>query len=425
MFDFANSSYTTVIITVVYSVIFTNIIVGDAPDYKLGNLLWSMALIMSYGIVVITAPIFGAIMDYSATKKKFLFASYVITIIFTALLYFVSPGLIILGVILVALSNFGFAVGESFVSSFLPDLGPPEELGKISGYAWGLGYFGGLASTVLVILLGPSTLENFSNLRFVGPITAVFFLVAAIPTFLFVKERGVAQKLPPGESYFSVGFKRLAQTFREIRDFKDLLIFLTAFFFAYSGLAIVISFAFIYGDQVIHWSPTSKVIMFVVTQFTAAGGAVLFGFIQDRIGTIKTFNITLVIWVIAVTLIFGANEFTDFLNRTFGTSWPSEHVFLFIGCLAGLCLGATQSASRALVGIFSPESKSGEFFGFWGLFGKTSSIFGLGALGVMQTQLGLKNSILVCSLFFLIAFFITLFVNEKRGREMAASHEGE
>ena len=144
MFDFANSSYTTVIITVVFCIIFPKIIVGDGPEYRLGNLLWSTSLSISYLIVLLSAPLLGAIMDYTGSKKKFLFGSYLLTVIATAALFFVSPGDIILGMLLIILSNIGFSYSESFVSSFLPGLGPPEDLGKISGYAWGLGYFGGL-----------------------------------------------------------------------------------------------------------------------------------------------------------------------------------------------------------------------------------------------------------------------------------------
>jgi UMF1 family MFS transporter len=151
MFDFANSSYTTVIITVVFSVIFPRIIVGDAPDYRQGNLLWSLALSLSYLIVLLTAPVLGAISDYSASKKKFLAASTIITALFTSGLYIIEPGMIPLCMFFIIISNIGFSYSEAFVSSFLPSLGTPDELGRISGYAWGLGYFGGLASTAMVI----------------------------------------------------------------------------------------------------------------------------------------------------------------------------------------------------------------------------------------------------------------------------------
>ncbi len=426
MFDFANSSYTTVIVTVVFSVIFPRLIVGDGPDYALGNLLWSVALSVSYGLVVLTAPVLGAIMDFLAVKKRFLFGSYLITVAATAMLYFVRPGGVVLGVVLVVVSNFGFAVGESFTSSFLPDLGPTEELGKISGYAWGLGYIGGIACTALVLgVIGDQTLENFERVRLVGPVTAVFFLVSAIPTFLFLRERGIPKTLRPGESMLGMGFRRLVQTGRALGGFRDLLVFFVAFFFAMAGLSIVIAFAFIYGDQVIRWSPSSQMLMFVITNLTASVGAVGFGFLQKRWGNLRTFNLTLAIWVAAIVGIWGTPGLTVWLNAACRTAWPAERVFLFMGAMAGLCLGATQSASRTIVAVFSPESKSAEFFGFWGLFGKLAAIFGLLSLGVLQVRLGLQSAILLCAVFFLTALVLTLFVREQRGRAAAAAYSAE
>ena len=178
MFDFANQAYTLLIITVVFSVVFPRIIVGDGPDFRIGNLLWSVSLAISYACVCITGPIFGAILDYTGTRKRFLFVSYLVTIVATALLYFVTPGLIVLGMILIIVSNFAYATGEAFIASFLPDLGPPDDLGKISGIGWAVGYLGGMVSTVVVLLfIGDVSPSNFDNLRYVGPLSAVFFLL--------------------------------------------------------------------------------------------------------------------------------------------------------------------------------------------------------------------------------------------------------
>jgi UMF1 family MFS transporter len=428
MFDFANSSYTTVIITVVFCIIFPKIIVGDGPEYRMGNLLWSVALSISYLIVLLSVPLFGAIMDYSASKKKFLFGSYLLTVIATMALYFVDPGDIILGMLLIILSNIGFSYSESFVSSFLPGLGPPEDLGKISGYAWGLGYFGGLISTAIVMFgLGANeyTLENFHNLRLVGPVTGLFFLIAAIPTFLWVKERNISRPLPEKESYITIGLKRLQKTFGDIRDYEDLMFLLASFFFVYAGLSIVIAFTFIYGDQIVKWSSTTQILMFVITQFTAAAGALFFGVIQDKWRAKQTFILTLLLWLVAVILIYGVNHITAFVNGLMGSSIKEEHVFLVIGSIAGLGLGSTQSACRAMVGLFSPDTKAGEFFGLWSFVGRLSSIIGLMGLGLLQTLFGLHKAILVCSVFFFTALIIVLFVNEERGKMVAREHAGE
>ncbi len=426
MFDFANSSYTTVIITVVFSVMFPKIIVGDAPEYKMGNLLWSISLSISYLVIVLTAPILGAIMDYSAAKKRFLFFSYILTVVSTCLLYFVEPGFVVIAMILIIISNIGFAMGESFVSSFLPDLGPQEDLGKISGFAWGLGYFGGLFSTAIVLaVIGEIAIENYERLKLVGPITGIFFLLAGIPTFLFLKEYGVSRKLPEGKSYLTVGWERVSTTIKEIKDFKDLSKFFLSLFFSQAGLSIVISFAFIYGDQIIQWQKSTMGIMFVLTQFTAAAGAITFGILQDKIGSLKTYMYTLVLWILSIFSIYFTKEITDFINLNLQTNFKVETIFLLVGCLAGLGLGATQSAGRAVVGIFSPESKSGEFFGFWGLAGKLSSIFGLLLLGFLQNAFGLRNAVLFTAILFVISMIVAFFVDEEQGKKSAISHEGE
>lgn len=428
MFDFANSSYTTVIITIVFCNVFSSIIVGDGPEFRMGNLLWSVALSISYLVVLASTPLLGAIMDFTGAKKRFLLISWLLTVFATAALYFVRPGLIIPCMFLIVLSNIGFSYSEAFVSSFLPGLGSPEDMGKISGFAWGLGYFGGLASTAIVIFVfhaGVYTIDNYANLRLVGPVTALFFLVTAIPTFLWVNDRTRPKVLPYGETYYSIGIKRLKQTVSEIQSFRDLVILLSSFFFAYAGLSIVISFAFIYGDQVVKWSGTTQTLMFVITQITAACGAFLFGFIQDRWGAKKTFILTLVLWFGAVILIYGVIEITAIINRVCGVSFKTEHMFLVTGSIAGLGLGATQSACRAMVGMFSPVTKAGEFFGLWSFSNRLAAILGLMSLGLLQNLFGLRNAILICSIFFMISVIIAFFVNEERGKASALEHEGE
>lgn len=425
MFDFANQAYTLLIITVIFPVLFTTVIVGDAGnDYRLGNLLWSIALAASYLMVVLTGPVAGAIMDYRAEKKRYLFYSYLVTVISTTFLYFVEPGMIILGVVLVVISNFAYAIGENFIASFLPSLGPPGDLGKISGFGWALGYAGGLVSAGFVILLlGDATAENFERIRWVGPFAAIFFMVTAIPTFLWLREPGVARTLPAGETVLTVGFRRLGKSLEEISRFRDLAILLGSVFFSMAGIYIVIAFAFIYGDQVVGWDETVRLLMFVTVQITAALGALLFGLIQDRTGSRRTYMMTLVLWFFGVLGIYGVVDITEWINGTFGSDFQAQYVFLFIGVIAGLSLGSSQSAARAMVGIFTPEEKSAEFFGFWGLFNKLAGVFGIIGLGLLQAQFGLHQAILFCAGLFFLAVVVCFFVNQERGVRAADEYE--
>lgn len=423
MFDFANQAYTLLIITVVFGDLYTRVIVGDAPDYRLGNLLWSVSLATSYLLVVLCAPVAGAIMDATAARKKFLFASYLLTVVTTAMLYFVAPGWAMLGVVLLVLSNFAYSIGESFIASFLPGLGSPEDLGKISGFGWGLGYIGGLISAIFVLLaLGEVSAENFERIRWVGPWAAFFFLVAAIPTFLWLRERGRRQPLPAGLTYWRLGVQRVQSTLKHVGQRPDLAVLLGSVFFSMSGIYIIITYAFIYGAQVIGWDEEVRVLMFVLVQLTAAGGALGFGFIQDRLGALLTYRITLVMWILAIVLIYATPMLAQ-LSRDLDLDWEAQYIFLVVGCVAGLSLGSCQSATRTLVGLFSPPERAAEFFGFWGLSMKLAGFVGVLGVGLLQMLVGLQLSILFCAVLFALALMVSYRVDEARGRAAARMHD--
>jgi len=424
MFDFANQAFTLLIITVVFGELFTTVIVGDRGDnFRLANLLWSLALAVSFLLVVLTAPLCGAIMDYRAEKKRFLFASYLATVVATALLYFVEPGYIWLGMLLIIVSNYAYSMGESFIAAFLPELGPPEFLGKISGFGWALGYIGGLcAAGFTLMVLGEASAENFERIRWVGPFAAGFFLLAAIPTFVWLKERGQPQ--PVVTNFHQIAWRRVTTTLHELHRFQDLSRFLVSLLFSMAGVYIIIAFAFIYGAQVIGWDESVRNIMFIIVQITAAVGAVGLGWVQDRIGAKRTYQITLLLWVSAIIAIWATPQVTALVNHLFGWQWQAQYVFLVVGCLAGLSLGSSQSASRALVGVFSPLSKSAEFFGFWGLANKLAGVLGIVMLGSLQAVVGLQGAILLCALLFVVAIVVCMGVNERRGREAAQQWRG-
>jgi UMF1 family MFS transporter len=420
MFDFANQAYTLLIITVVFGDLFTRVIVGDGPEYRLGNLLWSVALAISYLMVVAAGPVCGALMDFSASRKRFLFASYLLTITATSLLYFIEPGLILPAILLIIISNFAYAIGENFIASFLPGLGPRHALGWISGLGWSLGYVGGLVATAFTLFfLGDVSEENFERIRWVGPFAAGFFLIAAIPTFLWVRERGRRRMLPAGDTIIAAGFRRLGHTFRDIARFRDLAVLLISVFFVMAGIYIIISFSFIYGAQVIGWEEHVRALMFITVQITAAIGALGFGFIQSRIGARITYMITLVLWLGAILAIWLTPQLTALAHKLLGVEWEAQYVFLFAGCLAGFSLGSSQSAGRALVGVLTPRGKAAEFFGFWGTASKAAAVFGILGLGLIQAFFGLADAILFCLALFALALIVVIPVNERRGHQVA------
>ena len=426
MFDFANQAYTLLIITVIFGDLFTRVIVGDAPDYRLGNFLWSLALAISYFMVVIANPVMGAVMDYRRTRKRFLFASYLLTVGATGLLYFVEPGWILTAVVLIIVSNFAYAMGEGFISSFLPDLGPRDELGWISGLGWSLGYVGGLVATAFTLaFLGEVSAQNYDTIRWVGPFASAFFLITAIPTFVWLRERGRAKPVPLGQSLTRLGFERLLETARAVTHFRDLRVLLVSIFFSMAGIYIIVSFSFIYGSQVIGWDESTRVLMFITVQITAAAGALTFGWLQGRIGAKTTYLMTLVLWVVAILSIWQTPALTPLVNRVTGMQLAAQDVFLFAGVLSGLSLGSAQSAGRALVGVLTPAGKAAEFFGFWGTASKLAAIFGILGLGFIQWAMGLADAILFCLALFVLAMVTVMPLNEARGRAAAESWREE
>ncbi|EMJ80094.1 vacuole effluxer Atg22-like domain protein [Leptospira borgpetersenii serovar Hardjo-bovis str. Sponselee] len=255
----------------------------------------------------------------------------------------------------------------------------------------------------------------------VGPYTAFFFLFAGIPTFLLLREYTAGKEKPEGLSYLKIGIDRVISTMKEIHKFRDMAFYLVSLFFTMAALGIVISFAFIYGAQEIKTEEKHEIAMFLLIQLFAAIGAIIFGYIQDKIGAKKTFNITLLLWIICLLLIYWVKDLTTFLVEI-GIPTTQQWVFVGTTVFAGTGLGATQSASRAIICLFAPESKSGEFFGLWGLSGKIAGAFGLVAVGGLQVLFDLRNSFLVVSVFFVVSLLINFLVDEKRGIQTAIDY---
>jgi UMF1 family MFS transporter len=322
--------------------------------------------------------------------------------------------------LLVIVSNFAYAMGEGFIASFLPELGPRRALGWISGLGWGLGYVGGLVATAFTLyFLGDVSLENYATIRWVGPFAGGFFLLAAIPTFVWLREHGEPRPPLSVEALLRVGFARIAITWSELERFRDLRSLLLSVFFAMSGIYIIIAFSFIYGAQVIGWDDEVRILMFVTVQITAAVGAVGFGLLQGRVGARRTYIITLSLWIVAILAIWQTPALTALAARWLAVDWQAQYVFLVAGVLAGLSLGSSQSAARALVGVLTPRSKAAEFFGFWGMAAKAAAVFGILGLGLLQWALGLADAILFCVLLFVVAIVTVLPVNEGRGVTVA------
>lgn len=414
MFDFANQAYTLLIVTVIFGDVFTRLVVADAPDYRLSNLLWSLALGLSALAVALVNPSVGRWADATGQRKQALLMITGLLVVTSTALYGVTPGAIALAFTLVLVSHFAFALGEGLIASFLTDLAPPDRLGWISGLGWGLGYIGGLLATLVTLsFIGPVTLENFDQLRWVGPLCAAFVVVGTIPTFIWLKDRRTPRAAAPEAE--GVPVTRWRDAWAQLADFPDLKRLLVSVFFSMSGIAIIVSFAFLYGAQVIGWDDEVRVMMFVIVQLTAAIGAFSLGWLQDRWGPRQVYLLSQMLWVVAILAIWQTPTVTRLINAWAGVSWEAQYVFLVAGVLAGLSLGSAQSAGRALIGLLTPPARSAEFFGWWGTSAKLAMVFGLVGLGLLQTWLGLANAIVFCAFLFFTSSLLAARVSIPRG----------
>ena len=409
MFDFANSGYTTVVITAIYNAYFVAVIAGNAPW---GSLAWTAALAVSYALVMFTAPGLGAYADAHRAKKKLLALSTSGCVLATAALGLAGPGELWLAVALIIVSNFFYASGENLIAAFLPDLARGRGLGRVSGWGWGLGYFGGMltlgACLAYISYARESGLTAESFVPVTLLITAGIFLLASLPTFLLLRERGIA--VAEGEHRLSGAYGRLWQSLTRLRAHRDLRRFLFCIVFYQAGVQAVIALAAVYAQQAMGFDTQQTIVLVLVVNLAAALGALVFGQVQDRIGHQRAIAITLLGWLLTVLLAYSAIDASRF--------WLA-------GMVAGLCLGASQSAGRALVGYLSPSTHRAEFFGLWGLAMKLSSILGPLTYGfaVWLSQGNHRLAMLTLAPYFLIGLAILAGVDVTRGRRI--SRRGE
>jgi UMF1 family MFS transporter len=398
MYDFANSGYTTVVITAVFSAYFVSGIAGNAPW---ATFAWTAALSVSYALILMTAPLIGAWADAHAAKKRLLFLSTVGCVAFTALLYFVSPGMVWVALALIVLSNYFFGTGENLIAAFLPELADSRAMGRVSGWGWSFGYLGGLAALGLCLsYILSSQKPAAETVPVTMLITAAFFAIAAAPTFLFLRERA----LPQGK--FANPWTRVRQTFEHSREFRDLRRFLVCVLFYQAGITAVVSLAAIYAEQAMKFTMQQTIVLILVVNVTAAAGAFGFGYLQDRIGHVRAVALTLAGWI-AMVVIAG-------FSTTGTTFWIAAN-------LAGLCMGSAQAAGRAIVGYLAPPARLAEFFGLWGLAMKAASIAGPITYGAV-TWLFAGNhrlAIFATGIYFVLGLLSLRGVDVERGRRAA------
>jgi len=404
LYDFANSPFTTLVITFVYGTYFTQVI---ASDPILGTTLWSRAMTITALVVALCSPILGALADRGGYRKALVLLFTLICVVPTAALYGVLPGQVMAALVLVVIANIAYEFAFVFYNAFLPDIAPSERIGRVSGLGWGLGYMGGLAAlgVALVTLVQPETpwfgfsREAGENVRATNLLVAGWFVVFSIPLMLWVRED--RSQVSKAGHILTDAVKQLAGTFREIRRYQEIVKFLVARFIFNNGLVTIFAFGGIYAAETFGFS-LEEVMVFAIALNLAAGvGALLMGHLDDWIGGKRTVVLSLVGLIVATLLaVFATTKL-----------W-----FWVAGIIIGICAGPNQAASRSLMGRFVPPRSENEFFGFFAFSGKMTAPLGPLLFGELTILSGSQRvGVATVLAFFVIGLVLMLAVDEEKG----------
>lgn len=399
MYDFANSGYTTVVLTTVFSAYFVGVV---AAGKSWGTLAFTAALSFSYLMVMLSMPALGARADARAGKRRLLFTSTLGCVIATLLLAFAGPGDIVWGLLIIALSNYCYCVGESIVAAFLPEIARPEALGRVSGWGWSFGYFGGMLTLGLSLaLVSWAAGRNEPASEYVPHVmvlTAVIFAVAAIPSFLFLRER-----TPPSHQPTQGVLARLRTAWSDTRlHFADFRLLLLCGACYHAGISVVITLSAVYATEAMGFTMSQTMMLVFTVNIAAASGAFLFGYVQDRIGHKVALSITLVGWIVMILMAYAAVEV-----------W----LFWLAATLAGLCMGTSQSAGRAMVGALAPEKRLAEFYSLWTFATQLAAVVGPLCYGLVTwvTDGNHRMALLFTGLFFIAGLAVLTRLDFARG----------
>ncbi|HET7795876.1 MAG TPA: MFS transporter [Rhizobacter sp.] len=407
MYDFANSGYTTVVLTAVFNAYFVGVVANGA-DW--GTLAWTLSLAASSLIVMGVMPALGAYADLRANKKRLLAVSTALCVASTVMLAFAGRGDVAWAVAAVILSNTFYSFGETLTAAFLPELARRDAMGRVSGWGWSFGYFGGMLAlglSLAYVLAAQARGEPATSFVPVTMcITAGIYGLASLATFVLLRERAVPQPQAAQEAGFAASLHRLADTWRRARSFRDFSWLLACGVCYQAGIAVVIALAAVYAEQVLGFKQAQTMMLVFLVNIAAALGAFGFGYWQDRIGHKRALGVTLAGWVLMTVLAMLAT---------------SPGLFWVAAVIAGLCMGSSQSAGRAIAGLFAPETQRAEFFGLWTFAVRLAAILGPVTYGLVTvlTAGNHRLAILSTALFFIGGLLLLLPINVERGAAAA------
>lgn len=408
LYDFANSPFTTLVVTFVYATYFTQEI---AAGEEVGTALWSRGVTLTAIAVALLSPPLGALADRGGYRKPFLIVATSICVAGTVALFWVESGEVMVALAWFVVANVAFEMGGVFYNAFLPDIAPSDRIGRISGYGWALGYVGGLLALVvaLVTLVQPEnpwfgfSKDGGENIRATNLVVAAWFAVFALPLVVWVRED--RSRVSKKGQVLVDAYRQLAETFREVRRYREIVRLLAARLFYNDGLVTIFAFGGIYAAGTFGFDFQEILVFGIVLNVCAGLGAFLLGHVDDRLGGKRTLEISLWGLVGATVLAVVA---------------PSKPLFWLAGVVVGIFAGPNQSASRSLLGRFVPPHKENEFYGFFAFSGKATAFVGPFLLGVLTQVFGSQRAGVSVVVVLLVAGYLVLRgVDEKAGSRAA------
>ncbi len=377
LFDFANSAFTTIIITFVFAAYFAQGVAGDANT---GAGQWSLAMGLAGLIIAVISPVIGAIADQTGRRKPWLTGVSVICVIATALLWFVRPeaGDVPFALVCVVIATVGFEVGLLFYNAMLPNVAPASMLGRVSGWGWALGYLGGLISLMVALFVlvqaetPPFGLDKNSaeHVRATAPLVAIWFTVFALPLFFMVKEDGGGVPL---RTAIRGGISQLIATFRNARKHGNTLRFLVAAMIYSDGVHTVFALGGVYAAAVFGMELADVIVLGIALNVTAGLGAFAFAWVDDKIGSKRTITLSLVALIIGTVGVLAA---------------PTAMTFWIAALVMSTFFGPVQAASRTMMVFHTTPERSTEAFGLYALSGKATAFIAPFCIAIFTTISG-------------------------------------
>ena len=417
MYDWANSAYITTAAVALLPNYFAQAVVGEAGVDILGTnmsatALWGFMLGGAAFLVFLFAPVLGAIADFSSAKKRFLTGFAYMGSLFATMLYFCGSGDVGLTIVLFMGTQICFVGGNVFYDAFLPQIASEDKIDSVSAKGYAFGYIGG--SIQFAIALGlvaiQKTPENQAMAARVGmAMTGIWWAGWTLFTMKYLKEERTPHELPDkyrnrpkGLAYLALGISQTIATAKRVGRFKHLTLFLIAYMIYNDGIHTVTSMATIYGTEELKLSTTALMVTLLLVQVVAIGGALIFSRLANRIGARRSVMFALVLWSGVVTYGYFIHTATE---------------FFILGMIVGIVLGGTQALSRSFYGAMIPEGASAEFYGFYSVFSKFSSIWGPVTFGFIKQITGsARLAIISLMIFFIVGLILLGFVDEEKAK---------